>query len=172
MVNERISPPSGAQASSQSAKPLFARDNMLFLGLRLQRTLGLGHRNQRRIELHERLIDGAALGMAGLAGGGCRKGLGRLLRGAESKKRPLCWKPGLVFQVNFERGDSLLIVTALIDGSFRSRVADFQGKHGLIGPGAGLEKRFVGLWRDEDIVETLGSRVRGRFDCTVRHPES
>src|SRR5258708_38494880 len=62
----------------------------LFLARRLECAFGLGYRDQRWIKLHERLVDGAIHGMAGLAIRVRRHRLGAGPPSGQIKKHPLC----------------------------------------------------------------------------------
>jgi hypothetical protein len=59
-----------------------------------------------------------------------------------------------VFEVDGTHHDIVgLEVASLVDRSFTGSHAAFENDHGLVGPGAGCDKCFVGFRIDEDVVE-------------------
>src|SRR5580698_650384 len=74
-----------------------------------------------------------------------------------------------VLDVNFSAHDlGALVVAALVDGALVHRAADLEYQHGLVGPGAGCEKRLVSAGLDEHVVEHMMAHRHG----AVGHVES
>src|SRR5436305_12384948 len=106
-------------------------EGALLLGRRLESALRFGRRDQGRIKLYERLVDGGILGVTLLADRVGRQRLGGRLGAVEAEERPLGGRESrLVLQVNLDPGQSLLETPALVDRSFARRVANFERQHG------------------------------------------
>src|SRR6185295_3835067 len=111
------------------------------------------HRSECGIELHERVVDGAAFGMARLATCVVGECFCCWSRCAESKEGPLVGKTLLVLDFHFNAGDLILKVAAIIDRSFTGRRAEFENEHCFVGPYAGSHEGLVRRRRHEDVVK-------------------
>ena len=133
-----------------------------------------GDFEQRRIKLHERIINGAIAGMAGLTLGGCgRRRFGRLFVTAKGEEPPFRFrKSAFIFDLGFDGDEVSLKMSILIDRTLSLRGADFQDEHCLIWPLARLHKSTVCLGRDKYVVEARLGRAAGLFPRPVCHAQS
>src|SRR5205823_2953291 len=75
-----------------------------------------GHLQQRRIKLHERVVDGAVFRVAGLTFRGCgRRGFRCLFGAAEGEEAPFSWKPPFIFDFGLDSDQVSLKMSIFVD---------------------------------------------------------
>jgi hypothetical protein len=140
--------------------------------------VGLGDWEEGGVELDEGGVDGGVLGVAGITGGGGRGhfGCGQRACGAggggwasdrsgfEAEEGPVALRveAGFVFEVDFEAHEfGVLEIAGLVDGTFAFGAADFEDKHGFVGPRAGLQESLVGFGIHKNIIEHVVVHIHG-----------
>ena len=130
----------------------------------------LRHLEQRRIELHERLLHGRVCRVTRVARGRRRlrrRGVDGLRRRAELEVLPPARvrEPLAVLHRGLERHDLGLREAAVVDRGVGHRPAQLQDEHRAVGPAAGVHERPVGLRVHEHVVEE-----RRPPGCRLRRP--
>src|SRR5262245_41224350 len=149
VVHARKTPETAMRGAGLERAGLSARDRTLTARLSsplasLYRTHLGRHFEQRRIELHERVIDRAVLRVARITTLGRRQcGDVGLHVATEIEKRPFGREPRLIFDERFEPDEIGLKTSTFVDGTLGCRPANLENQRCLVRPTARLHERAI-----------------------------
>src|SRR5580704_17734793 len=132
----------------------------LFAGLIVDAEF-LGYWLQRRIELHEGVLDCGVVLVTLPAGVSLGHGFGGFVGVAETEVSPLVGEAGGIFYFDGHAHPVGLKLAVLVDGAFALGSAIFHDPHGLLRPFAGVEKFLIGPARHEHVGKHVVAARRG-----------